>query len=73
MNKHCIVQRGFPCLFLELPEATEEQAQQRLEELICINVATVAALTHLPVHVISGTEVHVHFITTYFQPTGFKD
>ena len=35
-------------------EGNTEMAQHRLEDMACLNVAAIAALTHLPVTVISA-------------------
>ena len=37
-------------MFAEAAQGDVEAAQQRLEEMVCLSVAALAALTHLPVH-----------------------
>ncbi len=36
-------------MIVEVAEGNSEMAQQRLEDMACLNVAAIAALTHLPV------------------------
>ncbi len=38
-----------PMFIIEVAEGNSEMAQQRLEDMACLNVAAIAALTHLPV------------------------
>ena len=40
-------------LVADLAEGQNDLAQQRMEDLICLNAASVAALTHLPITCIS--------------------
>ena len=45
-------------------EGITDVAQQRMEEMICLSVAALASLTHLPVHHIAG--VQVWLVMSYF-------
>ena len=44
------------CFVSEVAEGEAELAQQRIEDMVCLNVASLAALTHLPVQAISGVD-----------------
>jgi hypothetical protein len=48
-------------------ENNQEAAAQRMEDLICLNVATLAALMHLPVQAVSGATGKQHTAAVFAE------
>lgn len=60
----CLTDNCFDLWFIECADGNVELAQQRMEEMLCLDVAALAAMTHLPVQSIAGTQVWRHIECT---------